>query len=79
MAVTRPKLVVQTRSPDVTRDIDLFQQIEANGGRVQVNMTVTTDNENVRKTIRAILPGKSASALTPSSRSTRRACKPVSH
>ena len=44
-----PKLVIQTRSPDVTRDIDLFQQIEANGGRVQVNMTVTTDNEDVRK------------------------------
>lgn len=44
-----PKLVVQTRSPDVTRDIDLFRQIEANGGRVQVNMTVTTDNEDVRK------------------------------
>ena len=30
-----PKLVVQTRSPDVTRDIDLFHQIESNGGRVQ--------------------------------------------
>ena len=44
-----PRLVVQTRSPDVTRDIDLFQQIERNGGRVQVNMTVTTDNEDVRK------------------------------
>lgn len=44
-----PKLVVQTRSPDVTRDIDLFRQIEENGGRVQVNMTVTTDNEEVRK------------------------------
>lgn len=44
-----PKLVVQTRSPDVTRDIDLFQQIDANGGRVQINMTVTTDDEAVRK------------------------------
>ena len=44
-----PKLVVQTRSPDVTRDIDLFRQIEVNGGRVQVNTTVTTDNEDVRK------------------------------
>ena len=51
-----PKLVVQTRSPDVTRDIDLFQQIEANGGRVQVNMTVTTDNENVRKTFEPSCP-----------------------
>ncbi len=44
-----PRLVVQTRSPDVARDIDLFQRIEANGGRVQVNMTVTTDDEDVRK------------------------------
>ena len=44
-----PKLVVQTRSPDVTRDIDLFRRIESNGGRVQINMTVTTDNEDVRK------------------------------
>ncbi len=44
-----PKLVVQTRSPLVTRDIDLFQQIKENGGCVQVNMTVTTDDEVVRK------------------------------
>ena len=44
-----PKLVVQTRSPDVTRDIDLFQRIEENGGRVQVNMTVTTDDDAVRR------------------------------
>ncbi len=51
-----PKLVVQTRSPDVTRDIDLFQQIEANGGRVQVNMTVTSDDETVRKTFEPSCP-----------------------
>ena len=43
----RPKLVVQTRSPLVTRDIPLFQEIEQRGGRVQVNMTVTTDDEDV--------------------------------
>ncbi len=49
MARHTPRLVVQTRSPDVTRDIDLFRRIEANGGRVQVNMTVTTDDEDVRK------------------------------
>ena len=49
MARHRPLLVVQTRSPDVTRDIDLFRRIVANGGRVQVNMTVTTDDEDVRK------------------------------
>lgn len=51
-----PKLVVQTRSPDVTRDIDLFRQIEVNGGRVQVNMTVTTDDEAVRKTFEPSCP-----------------------
>ena len=51
-----PKLVVQTRSPDVARDIDLFRQIEANGGRVQVNMTVTTDDESVRRTFEPHCP-----------------------
>lgn len=54
-----PKLVVQTRSPDVPRDIDLFQQIEANGGRVQVNMSVTTDDEDVRKTFEPQCPANS--------------------
>lgn len=52
----KPKLVVQTRSPDVARDVDLFQQIEANGGRVQVNMTVTTDDEDVRGTFEPFCP-----------------------
>ena len=45
----KPKLVVQTRSPDVVRDIDLYRRIEERGGRVQVNMTVTTDDEAVRR------------------------------
>lgn len=52
----KPKLVVQTRSPDVTRDIDLFQHIEQNGGRVQVNMTVTTDDEDIRRTFEPSCP-----------------------
>ena len=52
----RPKLVVQTRSPDVTRDCDLFQRIEAGGGRVQVNMTVTTDDEDVRRAFEPFCP-----------------------
>ena len=43
------KLVIQTRGTLVTRDLDLFQQIEARGGRVQVNMTITTDDDEVRK------------------------------
>lgn len=49
----RPKLVIQTRSPDVVRDIDLFRKIVANGGSVQVNMTVTSDlanDEDIRRT-----------------------------
>jgi DNA repair photolyase len=41
----RVRLVVQTRSPLVTRDLDLLQRFAA----VQVNMTVTTDDEVVRK------------------------------
>ena len=56
----RPKLVVQTRSPLVTRDIHLFQKIEKKGGRVQVNMTVTTDDEDVRKTFEPGCPSNPA-------------------
>ena len=52
----RPKLVVQTRSPDVVRDCDLFRDIESNGGRVQVNMTVTTDDEEVRRAFEPFCP-----------------------
>ena len=55
-----PDLVVQTRSPDVLRDTDLFKKIEYNGGKVRVNMTVTTDNEGVRKVFEPYCPsGKS--------------------
>ena len=52
----KPKLVVQTRSPDVVRDCDLFHRIEENGGRAQVNMTVTTDDEEVRRTFEPSCP-----------------------
>ena len=52
----QPRLVVQTRSPDVVRDCDLFQRIEESGGRVQVNMTVTTDDEDVRRTFEPSCP-----------------------
>ena len=52
----KPKLVVQTRSPTVVRDCDLFRKIEANGGRVQVNMTVTTDDEDIRRTFEPFCP-----------------------
>jgi DNA repair photolyase len=41
----QPRLVIQTRSPFVVRDIDLLQRFST----VQVNMTITTDDEQVRK------------------------------
>ena len=52
----KPKLVVQTRSPTVVRDVDLYQRIEENGGRVQINMTVTTDDESIRRTFEPFCP-----------------------
>ena len=52
----QPKLVVQTRSPDVVRDVDLFAAIAARGGRVQVNVTVTTDDEDVRRAFEPACP-----------------------
>lgn len=51
-----PKLVVQTRSPSVSRDIDLFHRIEENGGRVQVNMTITTDDDSIRRAFEPSCP-----------------------
>ena len=56
----KPKLVVQTRSPDVVRDCDLFKAIEDNGGRVQVNMTVTTDDEDIRRAFEPFCPSNMA-------------------
>ncbi len=56
----RPKLVVQTRSPDVVRDCDLLREIAKNGGRVRVNMTVTTDDEDVRRTFEPYCPSNAA-------------------
>lgn len=52
----RPKLVVQTRSPDVVRDKDLFRRIVDNGGHVQINLTVTTDDDEVRRTFEPYCP-----------------------
>ena len=52
----KPNLVIQTRSPDVVNDCDMFRSIEDNGGRVQVNMTVTTDDEDVRRTFEPFCP-----------------------
>ncbi|MYF69346.1 MAG: radical SAM protein [Proteobacteria bacterium] len=52
----KPKLVVQTRSPDVVRDCDLFRKIIDHGGRVRVNFTVTTDDEELRRTFEPHCP-----------------------
>ena len=49
MAAHSPKLVIQTRFPLVVRDIARFKAIEAAGGQVQVNITVTTDDDELRR------------------------------
>lgn len=41
----KPIIVIQTRSPLVTRDLDLFNRFD----KIQINMTITTDSEEVRK------------------------------
>ncbi|HEX8316840.1 SPL family radical SAM protein [Longimicrobium sp.] len=41
----QPRLVVQTRSPLVARDVDLLSRLP----HVRVNMTVTTDDEEIRR------------------------------
>jgi len=46
------RLVVQTRAPLATRDIDLFKQFE----KIQINMTITTDSEEVRKVFEPYCP-----------------------
>ena len=46
------RLVIQTRSQIATRDIDLFKKFKV----LQVNMTVTTDSEDVRKAFEPLCP-----------------------
>jgi DNA repair photolyase len=46
------RLVVQTRSPLITRDLDLLHRFST----VQVNMTITTDSERVRKVFEPLCP-----------------------
>ena len=60
LAPEQIKLVVQTRSQDVVRDADLFRRIEAEGGRVQVNVTVTTDDEVLRRKFEPWCPSNQA-------------------
>jgi DNA repair photolyase len=45
LAEAQARLVVQTRSPLVARDADLFQRFE----RLRVNMSITTDDDAVRR------------------------------
>jgi DNA repair photolyase len=52
----QPRLVIQTRSPIAARDIDLFKQFKV----IQVNMTITTDSEKVRKVFEPLCPGNNA-------------------
>jgi DNA repair photolyase len=51
----QPRLVIQTRSPIATRDIDIFKEFKT----IQVNMTITTDSENVRKVFEPLCPSNS--------------------
>ena len=48
----QPRLVIQTRSPLVTRDIDVLARFE----QVQINMTVTTDDDEVRRVFEPTCP-----------------------
>ena len=57
---SRVRLVIQTRSPLVTRDIHRFKEIEKQGGRVQVNMTVTTDDDAIRQAFEPGCPSNTA-------------------
>ncbi|MCU0316338.1 MAG: radical SAM protein [Fimbriimonadaceae bacterium] len=41
----QPKIVVQTRSPLVTRDIEILKRFSS----LRVNMSITTDDEEIRK------------------------------
>lgn len=48
----RVRVVIQTRSPLVVRDIDVLEQFDY----ARVNMTVTTDDEEVRKAFEPLCP-----------------------
>lgn len=48
----QPRIVVQTRSPLVTRDIDILRRYK----HLRVNMTVTTDSDAIRKRFEPACP-----------------------
>ncbi|WP_417371234.1 radical SAM protein [Gelidibacter japonicus] len=47
------RLVIQTRSALITRDIDLLKEFDV----IQVNMTITTDSERIRKVFEPLCTG----------------------
>ncbi len=51
-AYHKPRVVIQTRSPLISRDVDIIKTIP----RLQVNMTVTTDSEKVRRVFEPYCP-----------------------
>ena len=55
LLIHQPRLVIQTRSPLIVRDIDLLKKFE----NLQVNMTVTTDSEEIRKVFEPQCPKNS--------------------
>ena len=79
MAVHTPRLVVQTRFPLVTRDIPRFQAIIDNGGMVQVNMTIATDDDSIRRAMEPKCPSIPARlrALTELSAADITACATI--
>lgn len=52
LAPFQPRLLVQTRGPLVTRDLDVLRQFAA----VRVNVSIPTDSEDVRKTFEPKAP-----------------------
>ncbi len=78
MAERKPtiNLVIQTRSPLVVRDLDVLSQLKDQGSQIQVNMTVTTDDDQVRKTYEPGCPSIAArlKAITKVQESGIQAC-----
>lgn len=52
LAFHQVRLVIQTRATLITRDIDLLKQFKT----LQVNMTITTDSERIRKSFEPFCP-----------------------
>ncbi len=52
LLAVQPRLTIQTRSPIVTRDIDLLQRFD----HLRVNVTISTDDEGVRRRYEAHCP-----------------------